>query len=167
MTDALGNALFRHRDRLVAAWGLGAIAFSWPPRGWLPSGLLVLVSMALRLWARAHIGPHSRGRILSSPERCVGGPYRFLDHPLYAANLLAVAGLALALAGPGVSALAIVAGPAVLYALLGRAESRRLRALAPPTRSAALPRSERRLLSEWASLLPPAALWILLQASAR
>lgn len=160
---AVEDVLFRHRDRLVAAWGLGAFVLSWPPRGWLPSLLPLLAGFALRLWARAHIGPHSRGRFLSSPERCAGGPYRFLAHPLYVANLLAILAIALALAGPSLAVAGILSGPMLLYAFLGRAETRRMRELAPPARTAALPRAERRLRSEWASILPPAALWAFLQ----
>lgn len=160
---AIEGALFRHRDRLVAAWGLGAFALSWPPHGWLPSLIPLLLGFALRLWARAHIGPHSRGRFLSSPERCAGGPYRFLAHPLYVANLLAILAIALALAGLSIAMLGILSGPTLLYAFLGHAETRRMRELAPPTRTSALPRAERRLASEWASILPPAALWTFLQ----
>jgi len=161
------SLLFRHRDRLVAFWGLAAIILLWPPRGWLPSALPLLAGFALRLWARAHIGPHSRRRILSSPERCAGGPYSLLAHPLYAANLLAILGLGLALAGPRPIALSVLVGPAALYAALGLAESRRLRAFDPPVRTAPLPRAERNLRAEWASIVPPAALWILLQVAAR
>lgn len=157
------GALFRHRDRLVAAWGLVAIAAAWPPRGWLPSAIPLSMGLLLRLWARAYIGPHSRGRILSSPERCTGGPYRFLSHPLYAANLLVLLGLASALAGPDVAVFAILSGPTALYILLGRAESRRLRELDPPLRNHPLPRMERKLRSEWASILPPVLLWLLFQ----
>lgn len=165
--DVRATWLFRHRDRLVAAWGLLAVVLSWPPRGWLPSLVPLLAGVALRLWARAHIGPHSRGRILASPERCAGGPYRILAHPLYAANLLSILALALSLVGPSLSALLVLAGPAALYAVLARAETRRLRALDPPVRTTALPRSERRLRSEWASIAPPSALWLLFQIASR
>lgn len=161
--ESFGSALFRHRDRLVGAWGLVAIAASWPPRSWLPSAVPLVLGLLLRLWARAHIGPHSRGRILSSPERCTGGPYRFLSHPLYAANLLVLLGLASALVGPDAAVLAILSGPTVLYILLGRVESRRLRELDPPIRNHPLPRAERKLRSEWASLVPPVVLWLLFQ----
>jgi len=154
--------LFRHRDRILAAWGLLAIAVFRPPRGWVPSLAFLLAGFSLRLWARAHIGPHSRGRNLSSPERCTGGPYRWIDHPLYVANLLVIAGVALEIAGPEPAALVILSGPVVLYALLGRAESRRMDASNPPERSTPLPWSERRMASEWASLVPSLLLWGLL-----
>lgn len=154
--------LFRHRDRLVGAWGAGSVLALWPPRGWTPSIAAVLAGLTLRLWARRHIGPHSRGRILSNTERCTGGPYRFLDHPLYAANLLVVAGLATLLAGPAPKALPAVLGPAILYAWLAREESRALREARAPERSHPLPRGDRGMRSEWASVLPPLALWSLL-----
>lgn len=159
--------LFRHRDRLVGAWGVGAVVASWTPRGWTPSILAVLGGLALRLWARRHIGPHSRGRILSTEVRCTGGPYRWFDHPLYAANLLVVAGLATLLAGPTPAALALTSGPAALYAWLAWKERQALDRSGVPERSSPLPRNERGLRSEWASILPPLALWsmILLASS--
>ena len=155
--------LFRHRDRLLALWGIAVGIAAWPPHGSMSSILLLACGIFLRLWARSHIGPHSRGRDLAAPERCMGGPYRFLAHPLYAANLLVLSALALALAGPGPAALAMLSGPALLYGFLGRAESRHLRDAAPPVRTSPLPSGARRLRSEWASVIPPVALWAILQ----
>ncbi len=166
MTSRIEGFLFRHRDRLLALWGIVAAVLAWPPRAAPWSVILLGCGFALRLWARAHIGPHSRGRSLEAPERCAGGPYRFLAHPLYAANLLVLSALAFVLAGPGIAALAVMSGPAALYVVLGRAESRHLRDAAPPVRTSPLPRAARRLRSEWASLLPPLALWAALQALA-
>ncbi len=158
--------LFRHRDRLLGLWGIGFLVLAWPPRG-MPSSLFLLVGgITLRLWARAHIGPHSRGRNLSAPMRCTGGPYAFLAHPLYVANLLVVAGLALQIAGLSLATVAALAGPTLLYALLGRAESRHLRETSPPDRFHPLPWAQRRMASEWASLLPPLVLWLALGALA-
>lgn len=154
--------LFRHRDRLLVAWGVGSVVACWAPVGWTPSLVPLLSGLALRLWARRHIGPHSRGRILSTDVRCTGGPYRFLEHPLYVANLLVVCGLATLLAGPTGTALALLSGPTALYSWLGRAESRALDAARPRQSALALPPGERKLGSEWASLAPPLALWTFL-----
>lgn len=151
--------LFRHRDRLIGAWGVGAIAACWTPKGWVPSLLPLLAGLGLRLWARHHIGPHSRGRILSSTVRCTGGPYRFLHHPLYLANFLVVCAIALVLAGPTATALAAASGPALLYGWLGNRERAALDAANPRELSSPLLPHERRLVSEWASVAPPLALW--------
>jgi len=159
--------LYRHRDRLVVAWCAGCALATWPPVGWVRSWPLLVAGLALRIWARAHIGPHSRGRNLSAPERCVGGPYRWIGHPLYLANLLVAAALGLALSGPAPAAALFLAGPAALYAALARAESARLRLEAPPPRSQALPWNLRRMRSEWASLVPPVLAWTLLLWVAR
>lgn len=159
--------LYRHRDRLVVAWCAGCAAATWPPVGWTWSWPLLVAGLALRLWARAHIGPHSRGRNLSAPERCVGGPYRWVGHPLYLANLLVVGSLGLALSGPSPATALFLAGPVALYAALARAESTRLHAEDPPARSAPLPWNLRRMRSEWASLLPPVLVWSLLVWEAR
>lgn len=156
------DALFKHRDRLLVAWCLITCLPLLPPKGWLPSLAPLLAGLALRLWARTYIGPHSRGRSLAAPYRVVGGPYRWLAHPLYVANLLVLAGLFLHTTGPVWRVLIPFAGPVVLYILLGRHESRHLARTDPETTDAPLAPGSRRLLSEWASTLPPLALWLAL-----
>lgn len=155
--------LFRFRGELLAAWGVVALAFQWPPQGCRVSAALLLAGLALRAWARRHIGPHSRGRELSCPERSVSGPYRFFGHPLYLANTLVVASLSLALAGPGWLAALLVAAPAVLYAHLARAESNFLQAHPSSERSTPHDAKSGRWKSEWASCLPQIAAWCILQ----
>lgn len=159
--------LFRHRDRMLALWALGCLVLSLPPRGWPLSLVPLAAGSALRVWSRRYIGPHSRGREFAAPYRCVGGPYRFLAHPLYAANLLVAAGLALQLRGPEAGALACLAGPSLLYAFLARAEGIALRRADPPVRRDPLAPGSARLRSEWASHLPALLAWLLLGAFAR
>ena len=154
--------LFARRDLLLAGWCVCWVPFLLPSRGWLPSFLPLAAGLALRAWARRHIGPHSRGRKLECPERSTGGPYRWFPHPLYLANLLVLAGLACCAVGPApVRCAAILSGPAVLYALLAHAESRLLRSRDPAARSVPFDAATGRWRSEWASFLPPLALWIL------
>jgi len=120
--------LYRFRGELVVLWNLAFLPWILPSRGWMPSAFPLLAGLALRAWARRHIGAHSRGRILAYPERVEDGPYRWIPHPLYLANLLVLAGLASCVLGPRPPCLALaLAGPAFLYALLARAESRLLR----------------------------------------
>ena len=155
--------LFRFRGEMLGFWAAGTLALGWPPRGFAPSVGLLLSGLALRAWARRHIGPHSRGRILACPERSTGGPYRFLNHPLYAANLLVISALALALTGPRWEAAALIAGPALLYLTLARAESAFVRLAPGPERMVAHDRTSGGWRSEWASTFPQIALWALLQ----
>ena len=54
---------------------------------------MVLIGILLRLWAGAHIGPHSSGIVLTFGPRAKTGPYKILRHPLYLSNLLVSAGL--------------------------------------------------------------------------
>lgn len=91
-----------------------------------------------------------------------GGPYRWLDHPLYLANLLVLGGLAWRLVGDRpFLVLASLCGPLALYALLARAERQLLnRTLAPATNLPVDARSGK-WTSEWASILPPLAVWVL------
>lgn len=152
--------LYRFRGELVVLWGMACLPWILPSRGWTPSALFLLAGLALRAWARRHIGAHSRGRTLACPERVAGGPYRWISHPLYLANLLVLAGLASCVLGPTTVRVALVlAGPALLYALLARAESRLLRRQDPPARTAPLDAVSGRWRSEWASFLPPILLW--------
>jgi protein-S-isoprenylcysteine O-methyltransferase Ste14 len=151
--------LFRFRGELLAAWGIAAFAWGWPPRGFAPSFALLAGGLALRAWARRHIGPHSRGRVLDCPERSVAGPYRFLRHPLYVANLLVAASLALALVGPRPPVLLLLLGPVLLYALLGRAETVFVARSGTPERRTPHDRSTGGWRSEWASFVPPVAVW--------
>lgn len=159
--------LFRFRGELLAAWGICATILLWPPSGCIWSLPLLLAGISLRLWARRHIGPHSRGRNLSCPERSVAGPYRFVRHPLYAANLLVILSLALSLAEPGWKTAVAMIGPACLYAALAHAESRFVAASGAPTRNSAHDRISGKWRSEWASTLPQIGSWIALQILAR
>lgn len=155
--------LFRFRGELLAAWGLAALVAKWPPEGCAASVALLFAGLALRAWARRHIGAHSRGRELSCPERSVSGPYRFFSHLLYLANILVVSSLSLVLAGPGWRAALLVAGPVALYAFLARAESAFVRSHPSPERSAPHDANSGRWRSEWASSVPQVAAWCILQ----
>jgi len=153
--------LYRFRGELIVLWSLGCLPWIIPSRSWRPSALLLLAGLALRAWARRHIGAHSRGRILTCPERVVGGPYRWISHPLYLANLLVLAGLAACVAGPRPGRLALaLSGPILLYMLLARAESQLLHGRNPPVRTSPVDAVSGKWRSEWASFLPPLLLWI-------
>jgi protein-S-isoprenylcysteine O-methyltransferase Ste14 len=153
--------VYRFRGELVVLWCICWLPMLLPSRHWAPSATAVLSGLALRAWSRRFIGAHSRGRIPSCPERVVGGPYRWISHPLYLANLLVLAGLGSCALGPDPLRLAaVLSGPACLYLVLARTESRLLGTENPPERSAPLDARSGRWRSEWASFLPPVALWL-------
>jgi protein-S-isoprenylcysteine O-methyltransferase Ste14 len=153
--------LYRFRGELVVLWSLCWLPWLLPSRQWTPSVAALVSGLALRAWARRFIGAHSRGRILSCPERVSGGPYRWISHPLYLANLLVLAGLGSCVLGPDPLRLAFVlSGPGCLYLVLAREESRQLRIRNPPSRMLPIDSLSGRWRSEWASFLPPVALWL-------
>lgn len=154
--------LYRFRGELIALWCLGVALLSWPARGGFLSLVPLSAGLALRVWARRHAGAHTRGREMSAPYRAVGGPYRFLPHPLYAANLLVLTGLAWRLLGDRPLLIGLsLCGPVVLYAVLARAESRLLTQQAAVATNRPLDARAGRWTSEWASLAPPVLAWVL------
>jgi protein-S-isoprenylcysteine O-methyltransferase Ste14 len=60
---------------------------------------LFIFSVSLRIWARMHIGLHSRGNELLAPQIVKSGPYAFFKHPLYLSNWLAGASFAILYSG--------------------------------------------------------------------
>jgi len=60
---------------------------------------LFVFSVSLRIWARMHIGLHSRGSVLCAPQIVKSGPYSFFKHPLYLSNWLAGASIAIFYSG--------------------------------------------------------------------
>lgn len=154
--------LYRLRGELVALWCLATGWLAWPARGGWSTLAPLILGLSLRAWARRYAGAHTRGRRMAAPYRTTGGPYRWLDHPLYLANLLVLGGLAWRLVGDRpFLVLASLCGPLALYALLARAERQLLnRTLAPATNLPVDARSGK-WTSEWASILPPLAVWVL------
>lgn len=156
-------ALYRWRGFLASACGLLGALWLWPPprsgQAWqrLWSLLPLLAGLALRVWARRHIGLHTRGKWLEAPYRAIGGPYRHLSHPLYLANVLVALGCLGAIGG-GVGATLLATLPvALLYVLLARGESAFLAAGNPPTQSTRVERPG--WAKEFWSLVPPLVLW--------
>lgn len=138
-------------------------AFWLWPRGSGQSGEVLwslpvlLGGLSLRVWARRHIGLHTRGKRLEAPYRATGGPYRYLSHPLYLANVLVALGCLGAIGGRIGATLLATLPVALLYVLLARGESAFLAAGNPPAQSARLDHPG------WAkeswSLVPPLLLW--------
>ncbi|MCO4773847.1 MAG: hypothetical protein KDA24_27695 [Deltaproteobacteria bacterium] len=115
---------------------------------------LLVGGLALRLWAFAHLGPAGRTRDPSPPGgRVTTGPFAWLPHPVYLANVLLAAGLAVCAGLQAGAAAAVVAIVVTFYGVLAARESRQVRPLAPKASAAMsvkeLLRSER---STWLSV---------------
>ncbi len=94
--------LFRWRGVLLGALALPVLWTAHPTYPGLASGaLLLLLGLLLRLWSFAHLGSAGRTRNPEAPpHRVCTGPYRWLGHPVYSANLLMASGWLLAAAVP-------------------------------------------------------------------
>lgn len=53
------------------------------------AGAFFAAAFFLRVWARMHIGDHSRGKELFCPALVQSGPYKYVKHPLYLSNFMA------------------------------------------------------------------------------
>jgi len=92
--------LYKYRGIITAF--LGLLLLLLPPAPFEPIGIpIFLAAFFLRIWARRHIGEHSRGSELVCDEIVKTGPYRYIKHPLYLSNFMA--GMAFAIFHAGFS----------------------------------------------------------------
>jgi len=99
---------------LASAWRLDVLSLRvLDASGIRDAGLLVaLVGTSLAYWAKRTLGGSYSPCYASVLPPCViaNGPYRWVRHPLYSANLLTLSGLAIATtSGVLIAALAVVA----------------------------------------------------------
>ncbi len=90
-------------------------------------GALALAGLALRAWARVHIGRSSDTRRLHARRLVTTGPYAITRNPLYLGNVAIASGLATWI-GAGVGAAVLALGLLLHYARVIRAEERGLEA---------------------------------------
>jgi hypothetical protein len=123
----LGRFLFRWRG-FIGFLAFGVVFwFARPTSGSCLLGLpLVLVGLGTRFWASGYIGIEGRAREIGASRRIVGGPYRFLRHPLYIGNFMLVAGMLVVLQSALWLAFVVLAGFVVEYGLIVAAEERDL-----------------------------------------
>jgi len=93
--------LYKFRGIITAL--LGVLLLCLPPTQFGLAGYVGIpvfaVAFFLRVWARMHIGEHTRGKELSCPELAQTGPYKHIRHPLYVSNFMAGAAFAFFHAG--------------------------------------------------------------------
>jgi protein-S-isoprenylcysteine O-methyltransferase Ste14 len=67
-----------------------------PALGWVAAALTLLGTL-IAVWARIHLGRNwsAAPAVKEKHELVVGGPYRFVRHPIYTGVLLAMLGVAL------------------------------------------------------------------------
>ena len=90
----IGRYFFQYRDLLPVPLVLYMFRVARPRRWtWILGIPLVLLGEALRVWGLCHIGPTTRAREICADRLVTSGPYQWVRHPLYLANLLKVLGL--------------------------------------------------------------------------
>ncbi len=90
--DHLSKYLFRYRAFIGAVFFILLVIFANPVSSAIGHAL-VLIGIALRLWAAGYIGPDARKRRFHAEHIVQNGPYRLLHHPLYIGNFLMVLGV--------------------------------------------------------------------------
>jgi protein-S-isoprenylcysteine O-methyltransferase Ste14 len=94
--------------------------------GLVVSGLLVLVGMALRVWAGGCAGWHTRHATIEAPSLTTGGPYAFVRNPIYLGNMILGLGMIGLVRDPRLLLLYVPAF-AFLYVMIVPAEEEYLR----------------------------------------
>ena len=129
--------MYRYRGIITAFFGL--LLLLLPPAPFEPgcyAGIpIFLVAFFLRIWARLHIGEHSRGYELVCDEIVKTGPYRYIKHPLYLSNFMAGAAFALFHTGFSLATLGFCAIYGIFLAILAINENRFLKRAAPQIHS--------------------------------
>jgi len=95
------NLMYKYRGLLTALLCAGLLLLPSVPFGFAGyiGILLFVLAFFLRVWARMHIGEHTRGSELACPEIVKTGPYKYIKHPLYISNFMAGTALAFLHAG--------------------------------------------------------------------
>ncbi|MDR2555999.1 MAG: hypothetical protein LBC64_11330 [Fibromonadaceae bacterium] len=127
--------MYKYRGIITAF--LGLLLLLLPPAPFEPScyfGIpIFLVAFFLRIWARLHIGEHSRGAELVCDEIVKTGPYKYIKHPLYLSNFMAGTAFALFHTGFSFATLGFCAIYGIFLAILAISENRFLKRVAPQT----------------------------------
>ncbi|MDR3000210.1 MAG: hypothetical protein LBU89_03005 [Fibromonadaceae bacterium] len=115
-------ALYSYRGLLTAL--LGVLLLFLPVAPFEFAGIAFFAAATfLRIWARRHIGEHSRGAELACPKIVQSGPYKYTRHPLYISNFMAGVAFALFHSGFSLGTLIFCSIYGVFLALLARQEN--------------------------------------------
>jgi len=111
---------------------LGLLLLLLPPAPFEPIGVpIFLAALFLRVWARQHIGEHSRGSELACDEIVKTGPYRYIKHPLYLSNFMAGVAFAIFHVGFSLATWGFCAVYGVFLVILAVNENRFLKSVKP------------------------------------
>jgi len=118
--------LYKYRGIITAF--LGLLLLLLPPAPFSPIWIpIFLAAFFLRIWARQHIGEHSRGSKLVCDAIVKTGPYRYIKHPLYLSNFMAGVAFAIFHAGFSLAMFGFCAIYGVFLTILAVNENRFLK----------------------------------------
>jgi protein-S-isoprenylcysteine O-methyltransferase Ste14 len=100
------NILYKYRGFISAVFAVLLLVSPTAQAFEMLAIPMFALSVSLRVWARMHIGMHSRGSKLCIPCIVKSGPYSFFKHPLYLSNWLA--GVSFAVLHSGFSEICIM-----------------------------------------------------------
>lgn len=121
----IGKYLYRYRAAIAVVFFVPLVYLA-RPRISLIAHFLILVGVALRIWAAGYIGPAARKREFHAEHRIISGPYRVLKHPLYIGNFFLVLGVIILFNPPQYLGLAYLGFFILVYTLISLSEKRYL-----------------------------------------
>ncbi|GHV14857.1 hypothetical protein AGMMS49938_11730 [Fibrobacterales bacterium] len=118
----VNKQLYKSRGTIAAVLALVLLAFPPSPEISVLALPFFLSAFALRIWARMHIGNHTRAAELACPEIVKTGPYKYFKHPLYLSNALAASAFAFLHLGISPTAFAFIFTYAAFLTILAKKE---------------------------------------------
>lgn len=129
LLEKWGKILFTFRAVIAVPFFILLVLLSRPVMYPRIAFTLLIVGLAIRLWAAGYIGVSGRAMTFRTRYRITNGPYRLLKHPLYIGNFLLVLGTLMLFNPPMLYALFVLVVFMVMYGMIIMSEQRYLRTL--------------------------------------
>ncbi|MEO0092161.1 MAG: methyltransferase [candidate division WOR-3 bacterium] len=123
----MGNFLYRYRGIIGFVAFVIVYFFATPEyKSIFFSIPLLLVGLAIRVWAIGYIGKYARSKDISAQVLISAGPYRLIKHPLYLGNFFLVSGILIAMSPKFIISLIVLVLFRIEYSLISKTEEKYL-----------------------------------------